>query len=96
VLLARYVEERRHGHDSHEALVVAVGSARIGTLSAALGAGVAYASLVSTEFRGFRQFGIIGGIGMVMSWAMAFVAMPPLIAWVDRARGRAFARRADA
>jgi predicted RND superfamily exporter protein len=96
VLLARYVEERRHRHDSHEALVVAVGSARIGTLSAALGAGVAYASLVSTEFRGFRQFGIIGGIGMVMSWAMAFVAMPPLIAWVDRARGRAFARRADA
>jgi predicted RND superfamily exporter protein len=96
VLLARYVEERRHGHDSHEALVVAVASARIGTLSAALGAGVAYASLVSTEFRGFRQFGIIGGIGMVMSWAMAFVAMPPLIAWVDRARGKAFARRADA
>jgi predicted RND superfamily exporter protein len=96
VLLARYVEERRHGNDSHEALVVAVASARIGTLSAALGAGVAYASLVSTEFRGFRQFGIIGGIGMVMSWAMAFVAMPPLIAWVDRARGAAFARRADA
>ena len=96
VLLARYVEERRHGHDAHEALVVAVASARIGTLSAALGAGVAYASLVSTEFRGFRQFGVIGGIGMVMSWAMAFVAMPPLIAWVDRARGAAFARRADA
>jgi predicted exporter len=95
VLLARYVEERRHGVDTHEALVVAVASARIGTLSAALGAGVAYASLVSTTFRGFRQFGIIGGIGMIMSWAMAFLAMPPLIAWMDRARGAAFAARAE-
>ena len=95
VLLARYVEERRRGQDTREALVVAVASARIGTLSAALGAGVAYASLVSTTFRGFRQFGIIGGIGMVMSWAMAFLAMPPLIAWMDRARGAAFASRAE-
>jgi len=94
VLLARYVEERRRGADTREALVVAVSSARIGTLSAAIGAGVAYVSLVSTEFRGFRQFGIIGGIGMVMSWAMAFLAMPPLIAWMDRARGAAFAHRA--
>ncbi len=93
VLLARYVEERRRGTDVHESLVVAVGSARLGTLSAALGAGVAYASLVSTTFRGFRQFGIIGGIGMVMSWAMAFIAMPPLIAWMDRGRAAMSTRR---
>ncbi|MDB5213383.1 MAG: exporters of the superfamily [Myxococcaceae bacterium] len=93
VLLARYVEERRHGKGTRDALVVAVASARVGTLSAALGAGVAYASLVSTTFRGFRQFGIIGGIGMVMSWAMAFIAMPPLIAWVDRGRGAVFTQR---
>jgi predicted RND superfamily exporter protein len=84
VLLARYVEERRRGSEMEEALPIAVYSARIGTLSAALGAGVAYASLVSTQFRGFRQFGIIGGLGMVMSWAVAFVCMPPLIAWLDR------------
>jgi len=94
VLLARYVEERRKGSDVHEALVIAVGSARLGTFSAALCAGVAYASLVSTTFRGFRQFGIIGGLGMVMSWAMAFIAMPPLIAWMDRGRTAPFARRA--
>lgn len=93
VLLARYVEERRNGTHVHEALVIAVGSARLGTLSAALGAGVAYASLVSTTFRGFRQFGIIGGIGMIMSWAMAFIAMPPLIAWMDGGERASFARR---
>jgi predicted RND superfamily exporter protein len=58
----------------------------VGTLSAALGASVAYASLVTTQFRGFRQFGIIGGLGMLLSWAVAFVCMPPLIVWVDRGR----------
>ncbi|HEX3345302.1 MAG TPA: MMPL family transporter, partial [Polyangiaceae bacterium] len=48
--------------------------------------GVSYASLALTDFRGFRQFGFLGGIGMVLSWVLAFVLMPPLAAWVDRRR----------
>lgn len=96
VLLARYMEERRQGQELRDALAVAVRSARVGTLSAALGAGVAYASLVSTQFRGFRQFGIIGGIGMVTSWAVAFVCIPPLVAWLDRARSTAITTPRDA
>jgi uncharacterized protein len=84
VLLARYVEERRGGRTVEDALVVAVGGARIGTFSAALAAGVSYASLALTQFQGFRQFGFIGGIGMVLSWAVAFVLMPPLVRWLDR------------
>jgi predicted RND superfamily exporter protein len=84
VLLARYVEERRRGTSTREALVMGVWSARVGTLAAALAAGVAYGALIITEFRGFRQFGFIGGIGMLLSWLVAFVLMPPLIAWLDR------------
>jgi len=83
VLLARYVEARRRGVQVHEALVQAVWGARVGTLVAALAAAVAYASLVFTDFRGFRQFGIIGGLGMVICWVTAFVLMPPLLAWID-------------
>jgi predicted RND superfamily exporter protein len=85
VLLGRYVEERRRGETVHQALVLGVWGARTGTLSAALAAAVSYASLGLTDFRGFRQFGLIGGIGMVLSWTFAFVLMPPLAAWVDRA-----------
>jgi len=84
VLLARYVEERRRAAGVRDALVTAVWSARAGTLSAALAASVSYASLCITQFRGFRQFGIIGGIGMVLSWVLAFVLVPPLTAWLDR------------
>jgi uncharacterized protein len=84
VLLARYREARRCGASVDEALVVGVWGARLGTLAAALAAAVSYASLVVTEFRGFRQFGYIGGAGMVGSWVTAFVLMPPLIKWFDR------------
>jgi predicted exporter len=83
ILLARYVEERRLGVAVEDSLVTAVWSACPGTLSAALAAGVSYGALVITQFRGFRQFGIIGGIGMVMSWLVAFILMPPLLAWLD-------------
>lgn len=96
VLLARYVEERRRGQPLRDSLAIAVRSARMGTLSAALGAGVAYVSLVSTQFRGFRQFGIIGGIGMVFSWAVAFVCIPPLVAWLDRSSSSTLTRRKEA
>ncbi len=85
VLLARYAEERRRGVPSRDSLVVAVSGARTGTLSAALAAGVSYASLALTDFRGFRQFGLIGGLGMVLAWVLAFVLVPPLAHWIDRA-----------
>lgn len=84
VLLARYREARLNGASVDEALVVGIWGARLGTLAASLAAGCSYASLIFTEFRGFRQFGFIGGAGMVASWVTAFVLVPPLIHWVDR------------
>lgn len=84
VLLARYREARRDGASVDEALVIGVWGARLGTLAAALAAAVSYASLIVTGFRGFRQFGYIGGAGMVFSWVTAFLLMPPLARWTDR------------
>jgi predicted RND superfamily exporter protein len=84
VLLARYVEERRAGRGVEEALAVAVSGSRAGTLVAALAAGASYASLALTQFRGFQQFGYIGGLGMVLAWSTAFVLMPSLVAAIDR------------
>jgi hypothetical protein len=84
VLLARYREARRQGMGVDDALAVGIWGARLGTLAAALAAAVSYASLLLTEFRGFRQFGYIGGAGMVASWVTAFVLIPPLVKWLDR------------
>ena len=85
ILFARYLEERRHGKDPFPAMVVAVGDTWLATLTAALAAGAAYASLLATDFRGFNQFGLIGGIGMVLSWVFSYVMTPPLVlAWERR------------
>jgi hypothetical protein len=62
----------------------AVEGSRAGTLAASLAAAVSYGSLVVTEFRGFRQFGVIGGLGMVLSWGTAFLLVPSLCTWLDR------------
>jgi predicted RND superfamily exporter protein len=84
ILLARYMEERRSGHDIEDSLVTAVWGARAGTIVAALAAATAYGSLMLTQFRGFHQFGVIGAVGMVACWAMAFLLSPSLLAWLDR------------
>ncbi len=84
ILLARYMEERRAGHGIEDSLVVAIWGSRSGTIVAALAAATAYGSLMLTQFRGFHQFGVIGAIGMVACWAMAFLLGPSLLAWLDR------------
>jgi predicted RND superfamily exporter protein len=86
IQLARYLEARRHAKPVEESLAIAIWGTRWGTLSAAMAAGVAYASLVAMQFRGFRQFGVIGGLGMVFAWGTTVVLMPPLLSWLDRGR----------
>jgi len=84
ILLARYVEERRAGAAVRESLERAVEGSRGGTLAAAAAAAAAYGSLSITHFRGFQQFGYIGGLGMLFVWGAAFLLMPSLVAWLDR------------
>jgi predicted RND superfamily exporter protein len=84
ILLSRYVEERRRGFDVRTSLELAVAGSRAGTLAAAAAASVSYAALAITQFQGFRQFGYIGGLGMIFAWGAAFLLMPSLIARVDR------------
>ena len=94
VLLARYVEARRRGISVEESLAISLSGTRVGTLSASLAAAAAYVSLVAMDFRGFRQFGVIGGLGMVLCWIATFLLAPSLIAWLDKGRLRPLSERA--
>jgi predicted exporter len=86
ILLARYREERARDPSapSERALAVALSTTARPTLVAALCAGIAYASLALTRFRGFRQFGEIGGVGMVLCWLATYSYGPALIAFGER------------
>ncbi len=60
IYMARYLEARRKGASLAVALHLAHEETWLATLTACAAAAAAYASLTLTEFRGFRDFGLIG------------------------------------
>ena len=78
LLLARYLEERRE-HAAPAAMAAAVHGTMRPTIVASLGAAIAYGSLAVTSFRGFADFAIIGGVGMIVCWIASFVIVPALV-----------------
>lgn len=86
IWLARYFEERRGGADVTASVANAHRASWSATLVASAAASIAYGSLIVTDFRGFRDFGIIGGVGMILCWLGAYLLLPSLSALVERYR----------
>ena len=88
ILLARYREQRTRQPDEtvEEALAIALATTARPTLTAALAAAIAYGSLALTKFRGFQQFGEVGGMGMILCWAFTYSYGPALILLWERIR----------
>lgn len=84
MLLARYGEERRSGRSTERALSIALSATMLGTATAMLAASIAYGSLTFTDFRGFSQFGVLGGAGMILVWLSSIVLAPPLVLLGER------------
>jgi predicted RND superfamily exporter protein len=86
MLLSRYLEERRKKRIPLRAARTAMlGTARA-TWTAALAAGFAYGALYFTEFEGFKQYGIMGFMGMVLCWISSIAVLPALLLEVERWR----------
>ncbi len=84
IFLARYLEERRNHLDHESSLNTTMSHTSIATWTAALAAGLSYGSLILTSFRGFKQFGIIGLIGMILCWVSTYTMLPALLTVLDR------------
>ncbi len=83
MLLARFIEERRSGMGTSEAMQVAVRGTVAATAVAASAAALAYGSLLVTTFRGYSHFGFMGGLGMVLCWITTYVFVPPTACALD-------------
>jgi predicted RND superfamily exporter protein len=84
IQLARYGEERAAGAPADEALVRSVVTTLRPTGVAALAASLSYGSLTITGFRGFSQFGVIGGAGIVLAWVATVAVLPSVLWLLDR------------
>ncbi len=80
LLRARFNEARREGLSLRDAALTSYRGTWRATLTVAVAAAVGYGSLASTSFRGFRDFGLIGGYGMLLCWVATYVVMIPLLA----------------
>jgi predicted RND superfamily exporter protein len=83
IYMARYLEARTE-HDAAESLRIAHRETWLATLTAAGAAMVAYGSLVITDFRGFKHFGLIGGAGMLLCWTATYLFLPAMLAASER------------
>jgi predicted RND superfamily exporter protein len=84
MFMARYQEERRRGIESTEALGVSIASTIKSTAVASLATCVSFGTLMATEFKGFSQFGFIGGFGMVLCWLASFTVLPVCVVLYER------------
>jgi uncharacterized protein len=86
VYLARVGQLRRAGAALEPACLEGAEAAARATLLAAVGTSVSFGTLLVALNRGFRHFGFIGGLGMLLCWAATFALLPALLAAFERIR----------
>lgn len=85
LLMARYIEARTTDKlPAVDAVRFAIRATAEGTLAVALCASIAYGSLALTDFRGFRHFGVIGGVGMLLCWIATYTLLPAVLVLAER------------
>jgi hypothetical protein len=83
IYMARYLTARKT-----EPVAASVRAAHTGTWAATFAAAgsatVAYGSLMATDCRAFRQFGEIGGTGMLLCWVATYLFLPAILVASER------------
>jgi len=87
IYLARVKQLRRSGIELLPACVEGAQSTAQATLLASAATSVSFGTLVIAANRGFRHFGIIGGMGMLLCWLGTFLLVPALLAVCEKLRG---------
>lgn len=85
-MLARFQRERATGAPLNTALALMLSKAGRASLTAALTTAACFLVLLNAEFRGFVEFGLIAGTGLLMSAIAYFVVLPALLSWTTDRR----------
>jgi len=86
IYLARVGQLRRQGVALAEACHEGAREAYRATLLASLATAVSFGTLIVAANRGFRHFGFIGGMGMLLCWGATFALLPALLTVIEKLR----------
>src|SRR5262249_29403956 len=86
IYLARVQQLRRAGVGVLEACLEGAQTTAEATLLASAATAVSYGVLIVAANRGFRHFGFIGGIGMLLCWVCTFPLVPAGLSLWERVR----------
>ena len=95
-LLERYGVERTSRKDGVDAVAETYRSTGLAVATAALTTLVAFGALSISEFRAFREFGILAAVGMLMVLLSFTMCMPALLGLAERRGWRPSSHAADA
>ncbi|MFL5378192.1 MAG: efflux RND transporter permease subunit [Myxococcales bacterium] len=87
IYLARVQQLRRQGNDLLVSCVEGARTTAEATLLASAATSVSFGVLIIAANRGFRHFGFIGGLGMLLCWVATFLLVPSLLAIYEKLRG---------
>jgi len=87
IYLARVRQLRSRGDPLRESCVDGAHTTARATLLASAATSVSFGVLIVAANRGFRHFGFIGGIGMLLCWVFTFALVPALLSIFERLRG---------
>ncbi len=98
-LLARYIEERRGSGaprgDSRaieEALVTVMRHTGVSAMTSSATVAATFFVLVINDFKGFSEFGLIAGIGLVINFLCYVLVFPALVTLAEKVRLLTFGR----
>jgi predicted RND superfamily exporter protein len=77
-LYLRYLEELGTAERRRDAMRVAISRTLPGCVTAATTTSLAFFAMAVSDFRGFRQYGLIAGIGVLITLAITYLMLPPL------------------
>jgi len=83
-IYSRYLEERHDGKSRMEGLTDAVHHTGRAAFTAGLNTALVFLSLTLADFRGFSEFGLIAGIGIIISYLAIYFLLPAFIIWFEK------------
>lgn len=88
VSYGRFVEERRAGKDSSEALRQMTGSCGRAVVAGGVTSAATFGAFTVTEFSGLRQMGVVTGIGILLCMMSVLILLPAVLAWREARHAR--------